>query len=43
MTIYNHPTPCPKKQGIFFYKIFLRNLRKGVDNVVYMCYTVYTE
>jgi hypothetical protein len=26
-----------------FLKIFLRNLRKGVDNVVYMCYTVYTK
>ena len=39
--------------GIFFFalsgirfmadKNFLRNLQKGVDNVVYMCYTVYTE
>ena len=39
--------------GIFFFalsgicfmagKNFLINLRKGVDNVVYMCYTVYTE
>ena len=39
--------------GIFFFalsgivfiadKNFLGNLQKGVDNVVYMCYTVYTE
>ena len=28
--------PCPKKQGIF-----LRNLRKGVDNIKHICYTVY--
>ena len=29
--------------GFMADKNFLRNLRKGVDNVVYMCYTVYTK
>ena len=39
----NTSTPALKSRGFFIIKIFLRNLRKGVDSVVYMCYTVYTE